>query len=173
VGMRRRGFRKWAKWACTMMCGDAIGLALLTRFFRLRAFGFCRDDTAMWCVYANNGLVYGGVLNGFGPGDFPTVSRFSVERSSGWMWGVSAENGVWAEPPYWHAGVSGGRNRIGWEAGTSVLYPVILSAACAGVLWYADLRPGPAHQCRRCGYDRRGLAADAPCPECAAAAPIK
>jgi hypothetical protein len=43
--------------------------------------------------------------------------------------------------------------------------PVLCAAAA---LWYGDIRARRRGRdtCRSCGYDRRGLAADAKCPEC-------
>lgn len=47
---------------------------------------------------------------------------------------------------------------------------IALAVLGAGaILWHLDRRR-LAHQCRKCGYDRRGLAAEAICPECGAAA---
>jgi hypothetical protein len=44
--------------------------------------------------------------------------------------------------------------------------PAILLGAWAGLLWRAHLSSGDRWRCAWCGYDRRGLAADAACPEC-------
>jgi predicted Zn-ribbon and HTH transcriptional regulator len=50
--------------------------------------------------------------------------------------------------------------------GISLLYPVILTSISAALLWYADRRRFKLGSCSTCGYDRRGLPADAKCPEC-------
>lgn len=41
-----------------------------------------------------------------------------------------------------------------------------VSAAVAGVLWLPALRRRPRWACAACGYDLRGLAEGAVCPEC-------
>ena len=43
--------------------------------------------------------------------------------------------------------------------------PIAL-AAFGSMAWNRRLANAPEHICRRCGYDRRGLAENAPCPEC-------
>jgi hypothetical protein len=48
----------------------------------------------------------------------------------------------------------------------SVLYPVLLTTIPAAFLWYQDRRRFGPQGCQKCGYDRRGLAADSKCPEC-------
>src|SRR2546421_12907398 len=50
--------------------------------------------------------------------------------------------------------------------------PLCALAAPAGLLWYPDARAARRRRtgvCRSCGYDRRGLGAEATCPECGAA----
>lgn len=47
--------------------------------------------------------------------------------------------------------------------------PISLTAVPAGLLWESGRRRrrrSRVGMCVRCGYDRRGLAADAKCPEC-------
>jgi hypothetical protein len=47
------------------------------------------------------------------------------------------------------------------------LWPLVLVATlAAGWTWTRHFRRGDPGKCTRCGYDRHGLAADAPCPEC-------
>ncbi len=36
-------------------------------------------------------------------------------------------------------------------------------------LWRRTAKPAPPGHCSACAYDRRGIAADTPCPECGAA----
>jgi hypothetical protein len=57
---------------------------------------------------------------------------------------------------------------FGWAILVDVMPPVALTLIPAALLWYADRRRFAPHQCKRCGYDRRGLVggADAKCPEC-------
>jgi hypothetical protein len=49
--------------------------------------------------------------------------------------------------------------------------PWLLAAAGSALLWFRDRPPQPLDKCPRCRYDRRGLPADSPCPECGTAAP--
>jgi hypothetical protein len=44
------------------------------------------------------------------------------------------------------------------------------SSFLAGLLWWRRWRFRQPWQCRGCGYDRRGLGPEAPCPECGALA---
>ena len=48
----------------------------------------------------------------------------------------------------------------------TLIYPGLLTTAPAAILWYRGRRRPGAHQCAKCGYDRRGLAPDAAYPEC-------
>lgn len=55
----------------------------------------------------------------------------------------------------------------------SLAVPALLLLAPAVVLWGPELRAARRSRkgrCPRCGYDRRGLVMDAPCPECGATA---
>lgn len=58
------------------------------------------------------------------------------------------------------------RSAEGWAAGTSLLYPILLTSLPAVLLWYTDRRRPRPHACPKCSYDRRGLAPDTKCPEC-------
>jgi hypothetical protein len=50
--------------------------------------------------------------------------------------------------------------------------PLVIAGGPAAALWRADIqrarRARPGH-CPSCGYDRSGLTADSPCPECGTA----
>ena len=48
----------------------------------------------------------------------------------------------------------------------SMAYPILASGVPAMLLWFLDRRRFGAGLCARCGYDRRGLAESAKCPEC-------
>jgi hypothetical protein len=65
--------------------------------------------------------------------------------------------------------VSNPRKGTHHQYGVVLLYPVLLTALPAALLWYADCRRSKPGACGRCGYDRAGLAADAKCPECGTA----
>lgn len=55
-----------------------------------------------------------------------------------------------------------------WSVQIPLWIPLLLTTATAATLWTKRLRTPRGH-CR-CGYDRRGLPATAPCPECGRAA---
>jgi uncharacterized protein (TIGR03382 family) len=57
------------------------------------------------------------------------------------------------------------RIRIHSSCGATATLAVV-SLALVVIAWRRRLGPRPAYVCRNCGYDRRGVAADAPCPEC-------
>lgn len=49
---------------------------------------------------------------------------------------------------------------------TIPLYPLMLALLAYGLFRLYRTRPIPAHLCTICRYDRRGIPASAPCPEC-------
>jgi hypothetical protein len=163
--MRRRRFRKWAKWACTLVVVLAAGLAVFSRFYKFQVFGFCRNDTALWSVSVTRGLLHTGVVAGVTPADVGPQQRWRLERYPGWDWGTNGE-ARYTSAATWTGGVLWGSDTSGWGAGVSVLYPVIAATVSSSLLWFADRRRSRTGLCSKCGYDRRGLAADAPCPEC-------
>jgi hypothetical protein len=76
--------------------------------------------------------------------------RWRLEDNSRWMVdllpSVSGTGGVSVAVPLW--------------------IPAIVLGAWAGLLWRRELWPRAEWRCAKCGYDRRGLVADAKCPEC-------
>jgi hypothetical protein len=57
----------------------------------------------------------------------------------------------------------------GWSLFVPLWVPIAAVAAVTADAWYMDKRRRRgdfAHLCAKCGYDRTGLAAAAPCPEC-------
>jgi hypothetical protein len=94
------------------------------------------------------------------------LNLFPVAQSTGWCWGLG-----FGYDDGWHAGVM---NRAimsgnGHSFGVNFVYPILLAAIPAALLWYADRRRFGPHACGTCDYDRRGLAPDTKCPECATA----
>ncbi len=77
-----------------------------------------------------------------------------------------SEDSVFSSGSLWHDGITWLRVSSGWTVGTTLVYPVLLTAIPAALLWYADRRRFGTGLCTKCGYDRRGLAPDAKCPEC-------
>ena len=86
----------------------------------------------------------------------------------------------WDFPGTWHVRVWRRDRPLSWivfanpnaQRGTCYvlgLWPAATVVIPAALLWYADrrTRSGPG-RCGGCGYDRAGLAADGPCPECGA-----
>jgi hypothetical protein len=65
--------------------------------------------------------------------------------------------------------------QLGAGSQVGVVAPVwvplsLMTLGTALLFWRGRARPKPGH-CGECGYDRAGLAPDAVCPECGAAAP--
>ena len=163
--MKRARLTKWAKWGCTVTAMLAMGLAVFSGFYRFRVFRFCRNDTALWTVSIHRGLLRMGMVGGVSPADVGRFSLLKLERNSGWDWGTNGE--AWATASAtWNGGVLWGSDASGWGAGVSVLYPVFVATIASSLLWFADRRRPRTGHCAKCGYDRRGLIADAKCPEC-------
>jgi hypothetical protein len=88
--------------------------------------------------------------------------------------GISALSGL---PSHWEWSSFYMRNPVPSYDGTDCylripfwpLVPLLLTASVMlGWREVRDNRRVRAGRCRSCGYDRRGLAEDAPCPECGA-----
>jgi hypothetical protein len=55
----------------------------------------------------------------------------------------------------------------GWYASLPTWIPLLMTSAIAAQLWIAAIRARHTKGlCHHCAYDRRGLPADANCPEC-------
>jgi len=170
--MKRQRLRKWAKWTCTVACCCVVALLIGNR----RSSWHGRSGP----VYV---LFFGGALRleYFKPEGSPFFDRWELERLT-----VSANERLdWY---WWFAWEAGGRQYT-----VSVLkdgkfkplvlttrpmvripmwLPALLFAVPAGLLWRTDIRAARRSRsgsCPDCGYDRRGLATDAKCPECGAA----
>jgi hypothetical protein len=96
----------------------------------------------------------------------PTLTVCEVRPARSWRWGRQNEDPGTDEAAFWRAGLLwyeyAGLRGIGF----SLLYPVLLTTLPAAFLWYKDRRRFGTHACGGCGYDRRGLPAQAKCPEC-------
>ncbi|HYE61600.1 MAG TPA: hypothetical protein VD997_06365 [Phycisphaerales bacterium] len=57
-----------------------------------------------------------------------------------------------------------------WMTGLLAIWVMAMLAGGLGLLVgsHIEPKPPPSHLCLKCGYDRRGLASDAKCPECGA-----
>src|SRR5258705_13433352 len=106
--MRRRRFRKWAKWACTVAGGAAVGLAVLSGLCAWIIDHTSSDRTGFWCVWAKDGLVVFLKVEEPSPVLVPNRWRRSFDWSPGWRWGTAREspgNG-------WAAGVLFARRNV-------------------------------------------------------------
>ena len=79
------------------------------------------------------------------------------EAFAAWRWWPAIERWTFASP-------------YGVVNGTTVVMPLWMAsvpmAAWTALLWRRLLRRRRVGACEACGYDRRGLAGDAACPEC-------
>jgi hypothetical protein len=67
-----------------------------------------------------------------------------------------------------------GKTSPGWFVIIPFWMPVCVTLVITVLAWYLDTlarRRACINLCRKCNYDRTGLAKDAVCPECGAAAP--
>jgi hypothetical protein len=164
--MKRPRLRKWAKWACTVAAGAAVALAVFSKYYKCR-YAITSNSGDTWrSTGVAGGLIWATQSDGWRRTPSPPPLGWEMGPADRWYWGLAGEmnppGAVWD----WHAGVCYARVAAFRMFGVSVLYPLALTLIPAGLLWYADrrrLRPG---LCGGCGYDRRGLAADAKCPEC-------
>ena len=122
------------------------------------------NATTLRKLWVESGLLIVQEFDGFG-GSAPEPTWSILPRRS-WYWGVSI-GGLFEGPiGRWHAGLLCAWNRTSREYGVSLAYPVLLTSIPAALLWYADRRCFGPGRCPKCGYDRAGIAADSPCPEC-------
>lgn len=159
--MRRERLRRWAKWGCTLAAVLVVGLAGFS-LFRSASYA-SKNGKTVWIIVIGGGLLV------FQEGDSAFVPSgrqgWLVRRAFEWSWGMNGTLAVGSGGIIWER-----RGRSSLTAGVTLLYPFLLTAVPAGLLWYTDRRRFGVHACQKCGYDRRGLAADAKCPECGAVA---
>jgi hypothetical protein len=171
--MRRRRFTKWAKWACTVVALAAVAAVVFGRFW-----GFQYTWVSVRLGTVRMAGIEDGLL-GVNEVRDPTTaaalgrSRWYIHGVQDWYWGVAGETskglGVRLGDLGWHGGIRVYRDSASWGVGVTLAYPLLVTTLLAALLWHMDRRRfGPGH-CGKCGYDRRGLAADAKCPECGAA----
>jgi hypothetical protein len=93
----------------------------------------------------------------------------TFESQEPWQWG-------WTDPADLPPGAHWRCGFLNWKLPgvlnhfeMTLVYPVLAAGAAAAILWNADMRArrrARLRLCPACGYDRRGLATDAACPEC-------
>jgi hypothetical protein len=167
--MRRRRLRRWAKWACTVAAVLAVAVAVFSGFRSATYVHVSKDSKAARTVVIAGGQLAFYQWRGYDMMGVPMAEGWSIWEALTWSWGVG---GTFNERD-WHGGILWGRPNalVGpeWYAGVSVVYPVALTLIPAALLWYANRRRAGPGSCAKCGYSRRGLAADAKCPECGTA----
>jgi hypothetical protein len=115
----------------------------------------------VWAFYITKGgaelsgfTSHNGIADGFGAG--------RIQDAPTWSWWFEVD---WQQPT----------GRMIFRRVFVPLWPVIVLAGAATlVLWRPESERGRRKRlglCRSCGYDRRGLAPDAPCPECGTVPP--
>jgi hypothetical protein len=164
--MRRRRVRTWAKWAATLAAVLAVGVAISSG---LCSWGYrttTADGDTLWSVGVEAGRITSRRVDGMSEVSVPPAVGWHMGWYRHWYWGYSGEVLPYRTSWPWHAGVAYAQGPSLWLAGASMLYPVVLTLIPAAFLWYKDRRRFGPHACKGCGYDRRGLPADAKCPEC-------
>src|ERR1043166_6728098 len=103
--MRRRRFRTWAKWACTLAAGLCVTAAVVSGFWLVEYANLSRDGNTVWWVGVRGGMVVverqsnlleygGGVWGGW-------IAR----RSHYWTWGLPSEPAPIPERAAGHPGI--------------------------------------------------------------------
>jgi hypothetical protein len=164
--MRRRfrlfPFLRWCLTAGTLLIAGASGLSLVYNFGLIRTVPYPTGDYApihTTMVMTDGGFIY---LEAQGATHARPDSPYVVIGNH-WQWRRGSDGRAWT---FWRATIHPGWVEL--PAWLLVGPPALLMA---GAWWPAivrRLRRKPFH-CA-CGYDRRGLASAALCPECGAAA---
>jgi hypothetical protein len=164
--MRRRRFRIWAKWVCTLAAVSAVGLALLNLFYAVGYERFARTPPGVREFQIASGILWIQYVPGGTLAEVTSKPGWSLVRSRGWTWALSKYHAG----PYsgwdWRAGLLYSNESGGRSLGISLAYPVLLTTIPAALLLYTDRRRFGPGRCVRCGYDGAGLAPGANCPEC-------
>jgi hypothetical protein len=160
VGMRRPTIRGTAKWGLT---GAAVVVAALWPASYLR-YGEWLSTGMRTCTFVVGGTV-------------AITHVRSVEDFTDRYWHTGIEVGdaemVQLLPALHRLVPHYGANQKLVFVLIPVWIPLALTALPAGLLWRADRRQRARAKfrgCPNCNYDRTGLAAHAPCPECGGAA---
>jgi hypothetical protein len=145
VGMRRSRARSWAKWTLAVLLVLNVVVTMVSWKYGNEWRGESGFSMDVCCgrVIMGRTLGYGTGWNlfyDFYPGDIGQHFRFLWRTGRG----------------LWYLGIP-----------TWALFVVTLIPAT--LVWWPDVRSASRRHrghCPACGYDRRGLAADAKCPEC-------
>jgi hypothetical protein len=164
--MRRRRVRTWAKWACTLAALLAVGVAVASRLRWVRCTIVTHAGTTVSFIEVGHGLVWTGSTEGVPPESIIAAPGWETGHANTWYWGLAGELPNYMRQVPWHHGLLWRSVAGEWELGFSLLYPVLLTTIPAAFLWYKDRRRSSPHTCPNCNYDRRGLPAQAKCPEC-------
>jgi hypothetical protein len=164
--MRRRRFRTWAKWGFALAAVVAASVAVASRFVGLRDIRSANHGAGLRVIDVSGGLLWVQHFDQWSLRDTLEDPGWRVFSSNYWNWGLGLEasrpNSGWD----WRCGTLWSIDQTSREVGISLLYPVLLTTLPAAFLWYKDRRRFGPHACKGCGYDRRGLPAEGPCPEC-------
>jgi hypothetical protein len=164
--MRRRRLLRWAKWTSTLAAGLALGAAVFSGLFMSYYEIVSADTRRSSLLFLGEGLAWCRYSASHTRDSNARPSGGGVGRLVRWDWGLTGDARSHLLGLNWRAGVLWTRTPFGWELGVSVVYPVLLTTIPAAFLWYKDRRRFGPHACKGCGYDRRGLPAEAKCPEC-------
>src|SRR5436190_18167174 len=88
--MRRRRFRTWAKWACTLAAVLSLAVAVFIGFYLVRCMWASGDGASTRFFLVHGGLVRVGNLDGLLP-EFGLKYDFTFRRFDGWYWGTQKE----------------------------------------------------------------------------------
>lgn len=148
---RRAGIRRWVRW------GGVAAMVVIAGVWGASAFGFVG-------IY----LDQSGGFCGIGSGVFAWSAGVPAPGPSSWQLMVNLfPKELWPKV-YWLPRLAS--PQPGNLSYVPLWMPWIVIAGFTFWLFRADRLKAP-HACPACGYDKTGLPAGAPCPECGAAAP--
>lgn len=155
---KRPKLERFARWACTI---TAAASALAWAFTGVWEFAAVTPEIGGGIqvrVFLWSGRIVGECLEDRTAADWGWTPTIEIDRADPtyWtrMWRLPSAGGssfrTWIDIPLW--------------------LPLSLFGITSAVLWRRHLRAArPVNACPACGYDRSGLAATTPCPECGAA----